>query len=119
VLPAADPPATRDAEPPGGRPDAVPGAPPRACALALSRTRIVARRRTTVRVRVTLRGKPVRAVRIVARRRGKAKPISASRTGANGRVQLVLRVRRPGRVRITASMTPTCSPGYIRVARKR
>jgi hypothetical protein len=119
-LPAAAPAAILPAAPQNGAPPtAAPGAPKRACALQLSRTRVAARRRTPVRVRVTLRGQPVRSVRVVAKRRGRAKPISAARTGASGRVRLVIHVRKPGRVRISAAMRPTCAPTYIRVARPR
>jgi hypothetical protein len=119
-LPAAAPPAILPAAPQtGAPPSAAPGAPPRACALRLSRTRIAARRRTSVRVQVTLRGRPVRAVRVVANRHGRAKPITAARTGAGGKVLLVMRVRKPGRVRVSATMRPSCQPSYIQVARKR
>jgi hypothetical protein len=120
-LPAAAPAAILPAGPPapGPPPAAAPGAPPRACALRLSRTRIAARRRTAVRVQVTVRGEPVPAARVVARRRGRARPITAARTGASGKVRLVMRVRKPGRVRISAAMRPSCRPSYIRVARKR
>jgi Concanavalin A-like lectin/glucanases superfamily len=122
-LPAATPPQVVDARAPaspgGKRPAAEPGAPPRACAMRLSRTRIPARRRTVVRVRVTLRGRPARAVRVTVKRRGRLKPISSAHTGARGRARLVLQVRRPGRVRITAAIRPSCAPGFIRVARRR
>jgi hypothetical protein len=122
-LPAATPPKIIDvkapASPGGGRPAAAPGAPARACAMRLSRTRIVARRQTAVRVHVTLRGRPARSVRVVVKRHGRAKPISAARTGARGRARLILQVRRPGRVRVTATIRPSCAAGYIRVARRR
>ena len=62
-----------------------PGAPKRTCQLRLSRTRIAASRRTTVRVRVILRGRSLRGVRVLAHRRAKAKPIARARTGARGR----------------------------------
>lgn len=119
-LPAAAPAAILPAAPENGTPPAAaPGAPARACALQLSPTRVAARRSTPVRVRVTLRGQPVRSVRVVAKRRGRAKPISAARTGTGGRVRLVINVRKPGRLRVSAAMRPTCAPTYIRVARPR
>jgi len=117
-LPAAAPPTRIDASPPAGPPAVEPGAPQRACGLRISRKRITVRRRTTVRVRVTLRGEPVRAVRVVATRRGTTKPLAAARTGASGRVRLVLRPRRTGRVKVSAAMTPSCPTGYIRVAKR-
>jgi hypothetical protein len=119
-LPAAAPAAILPARPQADAPPkAAPGAPPRACAMQLSRSRIVARRRTPVRVRVTLRGLPVRAVRVVAKRRDSGKRITAARTGAGGSARLLIRVRRPGRVRISAATRPSCAPSYIQVARKR
>jgi Concanavalin A-like lectin/glucanases superfamily len=118
-LSAADPPTTLEAVRPAAPVTAVPGAPERACTLALSRRRIVARRKTRVRVRVTQRGAPVRGVRVVARQRGRAKWRWAARTGQRGRVRLTIRARRPGRVKVSASMLPSCSPATIRVARRR
>jgi Concanavalin A-like lectin/glucanases superfamily len=119
-LPAAAPAAILPAGPQADAPPkAAPGAPLRACAMQLSRSRIVARRRTPVRVRVTLRGLPVRAVHVIAKRRDSGKRITAAHTGAGGSARLVIRVRRPGRVRISAATRPSCAPSYIQVARKR
>jgi hypothetical protein len=116
-LPAAAPATRLDADPRSGPPAVAPGAPTRACQLRLSRTRIAAGRRTAVRVRVTLRGHPLRGVRVVAHRRGRANPVTQARTGAGGRARLMILMRRAGRVRITAAITPSCSPRYIRVVR--
>jgi hypothetical protein len=71
------------------------------------------------RVRVTLRGRPVRAVRVVAKRRDSGKRITAARTGAGGSARLLIHVRRPGGVRISAATRPSCAPSYIQVARRR
>jgi hypothetical protein len=114
-LPAAAPPTFVDAKPRRGKPGAAPGAPARACSLRLSRKRIVNRRRTAVRVRVTVRGKPAQAVRVVAHWHRRGKPIAAGRTGRTGRVRLVVKPTRPGRVRISAVTSPSCSPGYVTV----
>ena len=114
-LPAADPPVRLEADPPDGPPAVEPGAPARACSLRLSRSRIRARRATAVGVRVTVRGKPVRAVRVVARTHGKR--VAVARTNANGRARLVLRIRRAGRVRISAAVSPACSPAKLHVAK--
>jgi hypothetical protein len=116
-LPAAAPATRQDADAPSDPPAVAPGAPARACKLRLSRTRIAAGRRSAVLARVTLRGRPVRGVRVVARRRARAKPITRARTGARGRARLMILMRRAGRLRITAAVTPSCSPGYIRVTR--
>ena len=114
-LPAADPPVRLEADPPSGPPAVEPGAPARACTLRLSRSRIRARRATAVGVRVTVRGKPVSAVRVVARSHGKR--VGVARTNAKGRARLVLRIRRKGRVRISAAVSPACSPAKLNVSK--
>jgi hypothetical protein len=120
-LPAATPPtvigapASADPDRPG-RPAAPPGAPPRACELRPSRTRVRVNRRTLVRVRVAVRGRPVRAARVIARWRGRSKVIAHSRTGAGGWARLRLEPRMLGRVRIaTTKLRPSCAPVHIRV----
>jgi hypothetical protein len=117
-LPPAAPATRQDADPPSGPPAVAPGAPARACKLRLSRTRIAASRRSTVGVRVTVRGRPLGGVRVLVHRRARARPIARARTGARGRARLMILTRRAGRLRITAAITPSCSPGYIRVARR-
>ena len=118
-LPAAAPATRLNADQPDGGPRSVaPPAPKRTCQLRLSRTRIAASRRATVRVRVILRGRSLRGVRVVAHRRAKAKPIARARTGARG-ARLTFVMRRADRLRITAAITPRCTPSYIRAARKR
>ncbi len=119
-VPAAAAPAILPSGPaPTARPAPTPGAPPRACRLALSHKRIAAGRRAKVRVRVTLRGLPVSSARVVASQHGGQVPLTAGRTGASGRVRLIIRAGRPGRVRISAKLEPSCAPAFLRVARKR
>ena len=119
-LPAAVPPAILPAGPaPTARPAPAPGGPPRACDLALSRKRIAPGHRTRVRVRVTVRGLPVRSAHVIASQGGRHVPLTAGRTGASGRVRLVIRAGKPGRVRISAKLEPSCASAYIRVARQR
>ena len=117
-LPAAAPATRQDADLQSGPPAVAPGAPARACRLRLSRTRIAAGRRSAVLARVTLRGRPLRGVRVLVHRRARARPITQARTGARGRARLRILERRAGRLRVTAAITPRCSPGSIRVARR-
>ena len=77
---------------------------------------MIVRRRTTVRVKVTVRGRPQRSVEVVARAAGP--PLTSARTGRAGRARLVLRARKVGRVRIRATVSPSCSPGVIKVVRR-
>jgi hypothetical protein len=116
--PAATPPQIlpQGTPPPAGTPPNPPGAPARSCAVRVSHKRIAAGRRTTLRARVTLRGKPARAVRVVAKRRGKR--ITTARTNARGRAHLKLRAQRPGRLRVDAARRSGCTPRYVRVARR-
>lgn len=116
---AADPPARIATTPPATPRTSTPGAPARACAMGLSRSRIVVRRRTTVRVKVTVRGRPRRRVKVVARQAGVRKPITKARTGRKGRAKLVLKTSRRGKVRVRAKVRPTCSTGIIKVVRAR
>ena len=115
LTPAAPP--TRVAATPPARPRAAtPGAPVRACSMGLSRRKVVVRRRTTVRVKVTVRGRPQRSVRVVASAAGRR--LSSARTGRSGKARLVLRARKIGKVRIKAAVSPSCSPGVIKVVRR-
>jgi Concanavalin A-like lectin/glucanases superfamily len=135
-LPAAAPPTVIPASsgvtapvPPAGPPaspgmtDTIAAPPPAvaepACALRVARTRVRARRRTVVGVRVELGGRPVRAQRVVARRAGRAKVLTSALTSARGRARLVLNVRWRGRVRISASRRRACATVDIRVSAPR
>jgi len=84
--------------------------------MGLSRRKVVVRRRTTVRVKVTVRGRPQRSVRVVARAAGRK--LGSARTGRSGKARLVLRARKIGKVRIKAAVSPSCSPGVIKVVRR-
>jgi Concanavalin A-like lectin/glucanases superfamily len=88
---------------------------PRACVVQLLRRRARAKRRTVVHVRVTVRQRPSRATRVVARRSGRRKVLAKAQTDATGRARLALRPRRSGRVRITAQGRPRCTPARLRV----
>jgi Concanavalin A-like lectin/glucanases superfamily len=91
------------------------GAPARACVVRPSRKRITAGRRTSLVVRVSLRRRPLATVPVTVRRAGRHKVIARSRTGANGRARLRFRVRRSGRLRVSAAALPRCAPAYVRV----
>ena len=118
LTPAAPPTriaATPPARPAAPRPRARPSGPAR---WGISRrTVVVAPQRTTVRVKVTVRGRPQRSVKVVARAAGVRK-LSSARTGRSGKARLVLRARKIGKVRIKAAVSPSCSPGVIKVVRR-
>jgi len=122
-LPGATPPTTlsgRSGKSSGTRPAAGAGSPLRACVVRVSRKRIQARQRAVVRVGVRLRGRPLRATRVIARWSRKGGVLSAARTGARGKVRLVIRARRAGKLRVSAARKkPSCASAYIKVTRFR
>ena len=79
---------------------------------------MVVRRRTTVRVKVTVRGRPQRSVKVVARAAGRRKLDLGADRPVPARRRLVLRARKVGQVRIRAAVSPSCSPGVIKVVRR-
>ena len=88
---------------------------PRACVVRVLRRRADGKRRTVVHVRVTIRKRPLRGTRVVARRAGRQKVLASERTNAKGRARLALRSPRSGRVSITAKGRPRCTPARVRV----
>jgi hypothetical protein len=88
-----------------------PSAPRRApaCVVRLVRGAATATRRTVVRVRVTVRHRPLRATRVVARKRGRKAVLGRARTNARGRARLVLSAGRHGRVRVSTLGRARCS----------
>lgn len=88
---------------------------PQACVVRVVRRRAHGKRRTVVHVRVTVRKRPLRGTRVVARRAGRQKVLASVRTNAKGRARLALRRSRPGRVSITAKRRPRCTPARVRV----
>ena len=92
--------------------------PVRACVVRLLRASTSARkRRTVVHVRVTLRHRPLRATRVVARRRGRKMVLARARTNVTGRARLVLTSGRRQRVRISAQGRKGCGSVELRLPR--
>jgi hypothetical protein len=90
--------------------------PPRACVVRLLRTSTSARkRRSVVHVRVTLRHRPLRATRVVARRHGRRMVLARARTNGTGRARLVLTSGRRQRVRISAQGRRGCGSVELRL----
>jgi hypothetical protein len=126
-LPSADPPRFIAGSPPGTGSSGEPGgsgsagSPPpagraRRCVLRLHDKRLTPRRRTVVKVRVKVRGRPARRARVVAKRAGRAAVLAAGRTRGTGWARLVFDARRVRRVRISAPKKSGCAPVYARVA---
>jgi hypothetical protein len=80
------------------------------CTIKLSRTRVVAHRRTVVRASVGLR-----KVKLVARRTLRSKPVASARTDARGRARLVVKAPRTGSLTVRVSGRSGCTPARLRV----
>ena len=103
--------ATTPADPTASRP------PARACVVRLLRAGVTAKRRTVVRILVTVRHRPLRT-RVVARQPGRKKVLGKARTNAKGRARVVLTSGRHRRVRISTQGRERCS-SVLRLARRR
>ncbi|MDP8967605.1 MAG: LamG domain-containing protein [Actinomycetota bacterium] len=95
-------------------------APKSSCRVQVSRKQIPAMRRVRMTVRATLRGKPLRRVRLAVRRANSRKVIAAPRTNARGTAKLVLKIgRKGGRLRVGVVGRASCTPAFIKVAARR
>jgi hypothetical protein len=107
---------------PGAAPDRAPAgkAPAKApaCAVRLSRTRITAARRSVVQARVVADAGTGR-LKLAARRGKHGKALATARTSAKGVARLVLDVRGSGRLTIAVVGRPSCTPAYLKVAKRR
>ncbi|HET6505996.1 MAG TPA: LamG domain-containing protein [Baekduia sp.] len=92
-----------------------PGAPTRACQVKPSLKSIRAGRRTTLTVRVALRGTPQKGVRVVAMV-GRSR-VAAGRTAANGQVRLAIKTAKRGTIRLKAAGRADCATGSLSVLR--
>ena len=102
---------TTPADPTAAKPSA------RACAVRLLSASTTAKRRTVIRVRVTIRHRPLRT-RVVARHPGRRKVLAKARTNASGRARLVLTSGRHRRVRISTQGRKRCG-SVLRLPRRR
>jgi hypothetical protein len=94
-----------------------PGAPARACQVKPSVRSIRAGRRTTLTVRVSLRGRPQKGVRIVAM--AGSRRVASARTAANGKARMRIKTARHGKLRLKAAGRADCGSGSLRVVRGR
>ena len=112
TLPAAAPPTVLPADDRRS-----PASQDRACVVRLLRTASARKRRTLIRVRVTVGRRPLRGARVVARVRGGRRVLARARTNAKGRARLVLSRRGPRHVRISTQNRPRCLPVTLRLRR--
>ena len=112
TLPAAAPPTVLPADDRRS-----PARQDRACVVRLLGTASARKRRTLMRVRVTVGRRPLRGARVVARERGGRRVLARARTNAKGRARLVLSRRGPRHVRISTQNRPGCLPVTLRLRR--
>src|SRR4051812_2863746 len=112
TLPADQPAAPLMPAEPGTTIDGPPGSakPKASCTVALSRTRVVAHRRTVVRARVGLR-----KVTVTARRSARGRTLAHARTGASGSARLVIRAPRSGTITVGVTGPASCGAARLRV----
>jgi hypothetical protein len=105
--------------PSGSRPGAAPGAPARACSVHPSSRRLHVGRRTRLTVRVALRGKPLKAVRVIAFDVAARRRLVTGRTAKDGRVRLAVTPRRRGIIRLKVLGRADCGSAALTVSRTR
>jgi hypothetical protein len=110
-LPAAQPGQTLAApsDQPQRAPAATPGAPARACVVRSSTKRLRVGRRSRLTVRVALRGKPLKAVRVVATEAKSRKRLASARTATDGRARLRVTPRRRGTITLKVLGRADCA----------
>ena len=112
TLPAAAPPTVLPADDRRS-----PARQDRACVVRLVGTTTARKRRTLIRVRVTVGRRSLRGARVVARARRNRRLLARARTNAKGRARLVLAQPGPRDVRISTQNRPRCLPVTLRLRR--
>jgi hypothetical protein len=101
---------------PEGRPS-TPGAPARACVIKPSKKSVRAGRRTAVTVAVALRGKPLKAVRVVATDARSRKRLASGKTARDGRIKLKVKPARKGTVTVSVIGRVDCATVSVAVTK--
>jgi hypothetical protein len=104
----------------GTSPKTTPGAPARACVVTPASKRVRAGRTTTVTVRVALRGKPLKAVRVVAL--VAQRTLAQAKTARDGRAKLRVKPSTRTTIRLKVAGRVDCGSAVLsvlRAARKR
>jgi hypothetical protein len=96
-----------------------PGAPARACVVRSSTKKVRAGRRTSLTVHVALRGKPLKAVRVVATEAKSRLRLATGRTAKDGRARLKVRPRRRGTIQLKVQGRADCGSTALTVLQAR
>jgi hypothetical protein len=94
---------------------ATPGAPARACVVRSSAKRVRAGRRTTLTVHVALRGKPLKAVRVIATEARTKRRLASGRTARDGRARLKVKPSRRGSITLKVLGRTDCGGAALTV----
>jgi hypothetical protein len=98
----------------GGSVASTPGAPPRACVVKSSGGRLRAGTTTTLTVKVALRGKPLKAVRVVAMAAAKRR-VGQAKTAKDGRARLRLKPAARGKIKLKVAGRQDCGSATLSV----
>jgi hypothetical protein len=100
----------------GAATTSTPGAPARACQVKPSSTHVTLGRTTTVTVRVTFRGTPVKNARVVAMAASKRR-VAVARTTSAGTAKLKLKVATRGTLRLKVAGRSDCGDASLTVVK--
>jgi hypothetical protein len=104
-------------KPSPGKPPA-PGAPARACIIKPSTKSLRAGRRTSMTVRVALRGKPLKSVKVIATEARPRKRLASGKTARDGRAKLKVKPSRKGTVTVSVLGRIDCASAAVTVKKK-
>jgi hypothetical protein len=100
----------------GASSSTTPGAPARACVVKPSSKHVRAGRATTLTVKVALRGKPLKAVRVVAMAASKRR-LASAQTARDGKAKLRFKPARHGTIRLKVAGRNDCGGAALSVLR--
>ncbi|HEY6761964.1 MAG TPA: LamG domain-containing protein [Baekduia sp.] len=95
-----------------------PGAPPRACVVKSSAKKVRVGRKTSLTVHVALRGKPLRAVKVVATEAKSRKRLASGKTARDGKAKLKVKPERRGSFTVKVLGRTDCGTAAVSVVKK-
>jgi hypothetical protein len=100
------------------KPAPAPGAPARACVIKPSTKKLRVGRNASLTVRVALRGKPLKAVKVVATEAKSRKRLASGKTARDGKAKLKVKPKRRGTLTVTVQGRMDCATASVKVVKK-
>ena len=97
---------------------AAPGAPARACVIKPSTKKLRVGRKTSMTVHVALRGRPLKAVKVVATDARSRKRLASGKTARDGQAKLKVKPSRRGTVTVKVLGRMDCASASLQVVKK-